>query len=405
MDLPALRRGLDLRPSPVEEQPGLMIRDPFQYTESVIVIPPPLVGFVAFFDGERSLEDLKVALVTAAGDVRAADFALTLQKTLSEQGFLEDDAFVARKEAKEGAFRSDPVCQASHAGSAYPRDKDPLSATMNGYLQSVEHAAPVSGLVGIAAPHVSPEGGPSSYAAAYHQIGPSLRERTFAILGTSHYGTPGKFGLTRKPFRTPFGEARTDEESVSALADSAPRGILLDDYCFAIEHSIEFQVVFLQHLLGSDITILPILCGPLFPEGGALPEDDRGVADFLAAFKGLSERLGERLFFVLGVDFAHMGRRYGDDFSASARAGEMEGIQEQDRARLRSIEEGDAGAFWRQLGEDGDSLKWCGSSPLYTFLRTRPDVRGTLLAYEQWNIDPSSVVSFGALAFFRPGLQ
>ena len=35
----------------------------------------------------------------------------------------------------------------------------------------------------------------------------------------------------------------------------------MEDYCHAVEHSIEFLVVFLQHLFGSDIRILPVLCG------------------------------------------------------------------------------------------------------------------------------------------------
>jgi len=47
----------------------------------------------------------------------------------------------------------------------------------------------------------------------------------------------------------------------------------------------------------------------------------------------------------------------------------------------------------------GDDLKWCGSSPIYTFLRAVPEARGRRLSYEQWNIDDASVVSFGALAF------
>jgi hypothetical protein len=51
------------------------------------------------------------------------------------------------------------------------------------------------------------------------------------------------------------------------------------------------------------------------------------------------------------------------------------------------------------LDRGEDDLKWCGSSPLYTFLRAAPGVKGRRLAYEQWNIDDASVVSFGAIAF------
>jgi hypothetical protein len=46
-------------------------------------------------------------------------------------------------------------------------------------------------------------------------------------------------------------------------------------------------------------------------------------------------------------------------------------------------------------------LKWCGSSPFYTFLKTAPGAKGELLRYEQWNIDERSVVSFAGMAFSK----
>ena len=63
-------------------------------------------------------------------------------------------------------------------------------------------------------------------------------------------------------------------------------------------------------------------------------------------------------------------------------------------------------AFIRQCNaqslvqEGHDDLKWCGSAPFYTFLKTMPECRGELLDYHQWQIDPHSVVSFGALRFY-----
>ena len=68
-------------------------------------------------------------------------------------------------------------------------------------------AADANGLFAIAAPHVSPQGGWRSYRAAYASLRPEHSSRTFVILATSHYGEPERFGLTRKNFRTPLGEA------------------------------------------------------------------------------------------------------------------------------------------------------------------------------------------------------
>ena len=69
----------------------------------------------------------------------------------------------------------------------------------------------------------SPDGGWDTYRAAYRSL-PSREAasgRTFVILGTSHYGAPNRFGLTRKNFVTPFGEARTATRIVDQLAAEA----------------------------------------------------------------------------------------------------------------------------------------------------------------------------------------
>jgi AmmeMemoRadiSam system protein B len=242
----------------------------------------------------------------------------------------------------------------------------------------------------------------ASYAAAYRALSGDLQDRTFVILGTSHYGEPDRFGLTRKPFATPFGQAATDKRLVAQLARAAKTSVSVEDYCHAVEHSIEFQVVFLQHLFGPAVRILPILCGAFVagPAAGRLPESDDAVARFLDALGELVVREGRRLFFVLGVDMAHVGRRYGDALDARAGAGPLVAVEARDRQRIERLAGGDAEGFWRLVQERGeDDLKWCGSSPMYTFLRAVPRARGQLLNYEQWNIDRSSVVSFAALAF------
>jgi hypothetical protein len=127
--------------------------------------------------------------------------------------------------------------------------------------------------------------------------------------------------------------------------------------------------------------------------------DDEGVARFLGALGDLMAAESSRLLWVLGVDMAHVGRRYGDELAAEAGRGPLEEVERRDRRRTEALCAGDADAFWAQVQENGDDLHWCGSSALYTFLRAAGSPRGTLLRYEQWNIDPQSVVSFGALAW------
>ena len=105
------------------------------------------------------------------------------------------------------------------------------------------------------------------------------------------------------------------------------------------------------------------------------------------------------MFWVLGVDLAHMGRRYGDKFIAKAGRNEMLEVAQRDGKRINRIAAGDAKGFWDLVNENRDPLKWCGSAPLYTFMKAVPQARVSAQLYQQWNIDPQSVVSFAGLSF------
>jgi AmmeMemoRadiSam system protein B len=405
--LPRLRTNLDFLPSPVPEKPGLVIRDPFQYSDATLIVPPGLVPCLEFLDGAHSTLDLRAYLVRASGQLEVSGVEVSkveqhLLATLSAAGFLEDEAFLRRKEEAERAFVSAPIREPSHAGSGYPDEKSELIRTFNEYLSGAP-PAPQPRVLAIAAPHVSPFGGVDAYRAAYSALSPEDADRTFVILGTSHYGEPDRLGLTRKPFATPYGETIPDIALIDEILHKSGDAAAMEDYCHAIEHSIEFQVVFLQHLYGPNIRIVPILCGSYansIYRGGA-PESNDHVNRMLGTLGEIAAREGDRLLWVLGVDMAHQGRRYGDSFSAVADRAEMEQVALRDRARIDRMESGDARGFWDLVQEQHDDLKWCGSAPIYTFLKAVPQARGRLLRYQQWNIDDQSVVTFAGMHFHR----
>jgi len=419
--LPPLRADLDIMPSPLREQPGLIIRDPFRFSEVTLLIPPLLARCLGCFDGAQDEKDLAAAIARLSGQVGVTDVARKLIASLHDAGFLDDDRFAELRAAREREFAALGERASAHAGSGYPSEPAALTETLRGYFNGASKSKGSekpkgggkpkgrggNGVLGIAAPHCSPEGGSASYAAAYRalpkQIDPD--DKIFVVLGTSHYGEPDRFGLTRKPFATPFGIAPTETALVDELSRAAGASVTLEDYCHAVEHSIEFQVVFLQHLYGPRVRILPILCGAFSAgaDAGRLPETSDRVARFVGALGEMAARQPRELCFVLGVDFAHVGRRYGDARAARAYQGALATVAKRDDARVERIAAGDAEGFWNLVMERGDDdLKWCGSSPLYTFLRAVPQARGRRLGYEQWNIDDASVVSFGALAFSSP---
>jgi MEMO1 family protein len=396
-------------PSPAPEHPGLFIRDPYRFSDAMLIIPPLLVECLVCFDGLKTDLDLRAALVRLTNELEVAELAKHLVDTLSNAGFLEDETFERMERERRQQFAAQPLREPAHAGGAYPADVDALKQTMARYMDgaSGEGGAaatdPARELFAIAAPHVSPEGGWQSYRAAYGMLRPEHRSRTFVILATSHYGDPEKFGLTRKTFRTPLGETQTDQDLAGWLEARGGEAVEMEDFCHSFEHTVELQVVFLQHVLGPGVRILPILCGPFASSlaNGGVPESDGKVARFFDALGELRERQGDRLFWILGVDMAHMGARYHDPFPAVANQGIMDAVQVRDERRIASINAADAGGFWELVRQNRDDLKWCGSSPFYTFLKIAPKARGELLRYEQWNIDQRSVVSFAGMAFSK----
>ncbi len=405
--LPPLRAALDILPSPEANRPGLLIRDPLRYTDTVLYLPPVWAAALRCFDGKRTELDLQEFLTRATGQLAFSSDVQKFADLLREQGFLDTEEFQRLQERRHAEFREAPRREPIHAGTAYPATAPELRVLLEEYFRGVAAGDGLpAGAVGVAAPHVSPEGGRRCYAVAYAGLAahPALVERTFVVLGTSHYGPPEKFGLTRKPFVTPLGALRVNAALVEWLQRRGGDAVSEEDYCHSIEHSIEFQCIFLQYVLGPDLEILPILCGP-FAESlttGRAPESNEGLARFFDALGELAEQRSGRLFWVLGIDMAHVGRRYGDPFEAVADRGPMQAVAEQDRRRLECVCAGDPPAFFNLVKRHGDDLKWCGYSPLYTFLKAAPRVRGRLLRYEQWNIDPQSVVSFAGLEFFAP---
>src|ERR1035438_5497303 len=77
-------------PSPSPEHPGLFIRDPYRFSDAMLVIPPLLVECLECFDGLQTELDLRAALVSITGELEVGQLGQHLVETLSAAGFLED---------------------------------------------------------------------------------------------------------------------------------------------------------------------------------------------------------------------------------------------------------------------------------------------------------------------------
>jgi AmmeMemoRadiSam system protein B len=395
----------------------IALRDPSGLTDEVVMLPPPLLDLVSLFDGDHSIDEMRAILATRHGEAPTAEQIAAVARSLDDHGFLDSARFAERRRAIEAEFLASPVRPAAHAGGAYAGEPGALAAQIAAFfaradghgVDAAPHAPPTSGLAspphrpgirGLIAPHIDFHRGGPTYARAYRELIDRSDADLFVILGTCHAGMPDPFAVTIKPFDTPLGAAPVDRDFFEALERRYRGGLLACEGAHRSEHSIEFQAVMLRHCFGErrPFTILPVLASFLheavWTRGD--PEADPRVPRFIDALLETMAASSRTVALIAGVDLAHVGPRFGDaEPNTDASLAEVAAA---DQSMLESVTASDPTAFYASVAHDGDRRRICGLSPIYTFLRALPGVRGRLIQYRQWP-DPAGAVTFCAAAF------
>jgi AmmeMemoRadiSam system protein B len=388
----------------------LLLRDTQGIADSRVVVPPPLVPVVARFGGRLTCAEIADEASQELGVPVPVDVVIDLADELERCLFLEGDVFRGALERVQNEFARAAVRPAAHAGGAYHGERGALETYLReGCLAKVDGSKkPATNgqrMVALVAPHIDPWRGAVGYGHAYGALAASLPPEadTFILFGTSHAPMRQPFALCRKPFATPLGTVDADLESIDALAARADG---FDPYADQInhksEHSLEFQVVFLKHLLKDrPARIVPILAGlGAHQASGDDPGRDSRVAHFVDGVRELVEARPSRVVVVAGADLAHVGPRFGDDRAFGAE--ERQRLERDDRASLEHATSLDAGGFWSHVSRDLEERRICGLAPIWSLLRSiSSGVRGRLLHYEQTvDREDGSIVSHAAVGFY-----
>jgi len=401
---------------PVEQggQRCVALRDPAGFTDQIAVLPPALLDLVSLFDGTHSVEEIRGILERRHGKAPTLDEIADVVQRFDAAGFLDSARFRKRRRALEDAFRQSPVRPAAHAGGAYAGEAEALQAQIDGFFSasdgpgvgggdriiypvaSPSAAAPRA----VIAPHIDFHRGGSTYAWAYREILERSDADLYVVLGTCHAGMPDPFAVTLKPYDTPLGPVPVDRDFYDALNRRAGQDLLASEPAHRAEHSIEFQAVMLQHIVGRrrPFAILPVLASYLHEVlvTGGDPEADPRVPRFVDALRETMAASSRRVCLVAGVDLAHVGPRFGDREPNTEAS--LARVEREDRAMLESVVGVDAGGFYAGIAADHDARRICGLSPIYTLLRLLPDAPGRLVRYTQWP-DPQGAVTFCAVTF------
>jgi hypothetical protein len=404
VDYPKLRP-VEAFPTEANGRKVLCLRDPTHYAEEVLFVPLEAVEILRHFDGKHSILDIQAAYVRRHGQLLFREELEALVTALDQHYFLEGDRFTQHQERLEEEFRRAASRPAFLAGMSYPGEGAELCQMLEQMLQHPQGPAgksdpvkhPIHALI---APHIDFMRGAVGYAWTYGGLHQRTDAELFVIFGTAHGGTSKPFALCAKDFETPLGSVRTDRALIEDLKRRCPNLLAVDDIAHRAEHSIEFQVILLQHLLGArrPLGILPILCGS-FHEwilAGKLPSDDPGVQSVLEALRDLIQAQEKRVCLVAGADLAHVGTRFGDPGPITPDL--LRWIEDQDRQMLEFVATGDPEGFFRFVSGEKDRRRICGLPPVYALLHLMTGRTGQLLHYGQAP-DPQGVVTFCSMTF------
>ena len=416
MDPVAPVRHLEPIPVEVEGQQLIVLRDPFHIIENPLTVTVPVYLLMTLMDGARSIHDIQNAFEEEYKGRIGSQELEQLIGELDENGLLLNEHFAQLRDKAIQDFRDAPVRPAVHAGAAYAGDPSALLKEIDVYYEQAglgdgetlpdDEDTPAHGPVAaIVAPHIDPRvGGPCAVKAFAALRDADPTPDLFVIFGTAHQPAETLFSLTEKTFETPLGRVEVDTEVAQALADGCGFDIRHDEYLHKHEHSIEFQIIFLQHLLGDrPFRILPILVGSFQPfvEANELPSASPVMQHFCASLRQAVADSGRRVCYVAGADLSHRGRKFGDDRDASEEF--VDETKWADAKMLAHVQEGRREEFFHHLQTDGDEQKVCGLPPIYTMMLTMGDGHvGRLVSYDV-NIEKptESFVSYAGLVFYE----
>lgn len=405
MDIPRLRP-VEAIPAEVEGQQVVCLRDPYHFTDQVLVLPHHLFFVVSLFDGRHSMLDIQAAFAGRYGEILFRETLEKIIRDLDAMHFLEGSTFEAHRAQVEIDFVRSSVRRPALAGKGYEADPERLRTQIDTFFAPPEGPGspevqdgkpPIKGAV---IPHIDFARGGPCYAWAYKALMESCEADLFIVLGTSHTGTRGFYALTRKDYDTPFGVIPTDTSFVDRLITHCGPSLFLDEQAHRAEHSIEFQATMLQALLGKQrpIKMVPILCLSFHDliRSGVSPRSNPEVATFLDALHEAIAASERRCCLIASADLAHVGPRFGDPDPVDEL--QLKDLAQKDLTMLERVSGCDAEGLFGVVQAEGDRWRICGFSSIYTLLGTVDARQGQLLKYSQWP-DPAGTVTFASMIF------
>ncbi|HSW44174.1 MAG TPA: AmmeMemoRadiSam system protein B [Phycisphaerae bacterium] len=384
---------------PVEVFPGqqdgrdvLVVHDPTGVAQGPIAVSPAALFILSLLDGKNGLEDIQDAFREQVGRSLPAEQVASMIDQLDAALYLENERFHQFMNEQQEAYQNSPTRRSADAVSLGAED-DGLAATLARLLAKNERIRPGNNhdrLAGLVAPHLDFARGQRCYADAYGLLAEHAPPGRVVILGTNHFGQAASVVATSKDFETPLGIARTDRAFLDDLQARCRTDLTRNEFDHQREHSVELQVLMLQHVLGPDnFEIVPVLCPDPCGPTGTLPLDGLGVdlKVFAEHLGQMAREAGSGMLIVAGADLSHVGPRFGDDRELDDIF--LREVETTDRRILETLMSLQPASFLQGLAGSGNATRVCSAGCLFALKTALQWAEPELLRYHQ-AVDPDS---------------
>jgi AmmeMemoRadiSam system protein B len=386
----------------------ILMHDPTGFADGPITVSPAALFLILMLDGQKGPDELQKAFREQFGQSIDREQIEELISQLDAAKYLDSETFARHYQSlvddyraaparlcrdlevygiDAGAVGADGTIPGSQAGEtketagrrrAYEAQVADLRSSLTRMISQCRAGVVGKGnrrLAGLIAPHLDYPRGEPCYADAYGLLASTGIAPRVVILGTNHYGRGTSVVATSKDFQTPLGTTRTARCGADLCAH---------EFDHSREHSVELQVVLLQHLFGADaFQIVPVLCHDPCGPTGTKPYDGQGVD-----LRVFGEALGELIrsdrvptLIIAGADLSHVGRRFGDDCELEPTF--LSTVERQDREAIEEIVNGRPDEFVRVLAGRENATRVCSAGCIYALRVALDGAEGELLRYHQ----------------------
>lgn len=357
------------------------LRDRSNLSDVVLTMSRPALHILSLMDGDTTCDEIRERFHSEYGQPLSTATFQSLLDHLDEAHLLVGSRFDSFARRLQETYRADGLRRMPHA-DAYGVE-DASGKPFVDMLAETELVTGFGRIRGLVAPHLDYARGRSCYGAAYGAIRQRECPQRVIILGTNHFGQSTSVVGTASAFETPLGRTDVDIDFLERI-ESRCGDLRTYELDHLREHSVELQVLWLQHLFGADaFTMVPFLCPDVCGPCGTASKSDGGLdfRDFVAALCDVLADDDEDTLIVAGADLSHVGAAFGDDRLLGQSY--VDEVRRYDLAALDRLQSEGAEAFRQFLSVADNRTNICSAGCLYALAATLVDVKVTRLGYHQ----------------------